>query len=186
MGPPVRPGGPWLRLRRQPPPADGHGQAPAPPPDYANPGGPVAETTVPASKASIEVIAGLHAVVTTGGDGNRRANPERERGGGRPRANHPLPDGRGSPDGAANPERERGGTASHPLPDGRGSPGRLHQPAVHPGGASRGVFEDAYRPYRFRIAQSAACLICSAIPAAAAGEDLDVALDQALDRLGHE
>src|SRR5262249_1990377 len=36
----------------------------APPPDYANPGGPVPETTVPASKASIEVIAGLHAVAT--------------------------------------------------------------------------------------------------------------------------
>src|SRR5207253_8860221 len=35
-----------------------------PPPDYANPGGPVPETTVPAPKASSEVIAGLHAVVT--------------------------------------------------------------------------------------------------------------------------
>ena len=31
-----------------------------------------------------------------------------------------------------------------------------------------------------------ACLICAAVPAPAAGEDLDVALDQALARLGHE
>src|SRR5205823_1312158 len=49
-----------------------------------------------------------------------------------------------------------------------------------------GVFDDAYRSYRFRIAKSEACLICSSIPAPVAGEDLDVALDQALARLGHE
>ena len=36
----------------------------APPPDYSNPGGPVAETTIPAGKASIDVIAGLHALIT--------------------------------------------------------------------------------------------------------------------------
>jgi molybdopterin/thiamine biosynthesis adenylyltransferase len=35
-----------------------------PAPDYSNPGSAVRETTVPASKASIEVIASLHAVVT--------------------------------------------------------------------------------------------------------------------------
>jgi molybdopterin/thiamine biosynthesis adenylyltransferase len=34
------------------------------PPDYAAPGGPVPETTIPASRASIEVIAALHAQVT--------------------------------------------------------------------------------------------------------------------------
>jgi molybdopterin/thiamine biosynthesis adenylyltransferase len=49
-----------------------------------------------------------------------------------------------------------------------------------------GVFDDAFRTYRFRIARSEACLICSALPASVAGEDLDVALDQALARLGHE
>jgi len=37
---------------------------PAPPPNYANPGGPVAETTIPASKACISAIASLHAAVT--------------------------------------------------------------------------------------------------------------------------
>ncbi len=36
----------------------------APAPDYSTPGGPVAETTIPASKASIGAIASLHANVT--------------------------------------------------------------------------------------------------------------------------
>ena len=34
------------------------------PPDYSAPGGPVPETTIPASRASIEVIASLHAQIT--------------------------------------------------------------------------------------------------------------------------
>jgi hypothetical protein len=34
------------------------------PPDYSAPGGPAPETTIPASRASIEVIAALHAQVT--------------------------------------------------------------------------------------------------------------------------
>jgi molybdopterin/thiamine biosynthesis adenylyltransferase len=38
----------------------------APAPDYSQPGGPVQETTIPASKASIETIASLHALVTLG------------------------------------------------------------------------------------------------------------------------
>ena len=38
--------------------------ATVPPPDYANADGPVPETTIPASKASIGVIASLHAVAT--------------------------------------------------------------------------------------------------------------------------
>jgi molybdopterin/thiamine biosynthesis adenylyltransferase len=36
----------------------------SPPPDYSNPGGPVAETTIPAGKASIQTIASLHALIT--------------------------------------------------------------------------------------------------------------------------
>ncbi len=39
-------------------------EKPAPPPDYSNPGAAVAETTMPASKASITAIAGLHALAT--------------------------------------------------------------------------------------------------------------------------
>ena len=34
------------------------------PPDYSQPGGPAPETTIPASRASIEVIAALHAQIT--------------------------------------------------------------------------------------------------------------------------
>lgn len=50
-----------------------------------------------------------------------------------------------------------------------------------------GVFADAYKPYRFRIARNPECLICSMMgQSLPAGEELDVALDQALARLGHE
>jgi molybdopterin/thiamine biosynthesis adenylyltransferase len=48
------------------------------------------------------------------------------------------------------------------------------------------VFQEAFRPYRFRVARSADCLICGARPTPASAEDLDVALDQALARLGDE
>jgi molybdopterin/thiamine biosynthesis adenylyltransferase len=50
------------------------------------------------------------------------------------------------------------------------------------------VFEEAFRPYRFRIPRSAECLICQPRPdfAGASPEELDVALDQALARLGDE
>jgi molybdopterin/thiamine biosynthesis adenylyltransferase len=44
------------------------------------------------------------------------------------------------------------------------------------------IFEEAFRPYRFRIPRSPGCLICHG--GGAASEDLDVALDQALARLG--
>jgi molybdopterin/thiamine biosynthesis adenylyltransferase len=46
------------------------------------------------------------------------------------------------------------------------------------------VFEEAFRPYRFRVARRADCLICQARPTPSSPEDLDVALDQALARLG--
>jgi len=105
----------------------------APPPDYANPGAAVAETTIPASKASIEVIAGLHALAT---------------------------------------QDVLAGSASEFT-------SLLFTLQRVPG-----VFEDAYRPFRFKVEKSQACLFCSSVPAGAAGEDLDVALDQALARLG--
>jgi hypothetical protein len=47
-----------------------------------------------------------------------------------------------------------------------------------------GMFEEAYRPYRFRVARAADCLICQARPTPSSVEELDVALDQALARLG--
>ena len=50
------------------------------------------------------------------------------------------------------------------------------------------VFDEAFRPYRFRIPRAAECLICRGESEGAgmsSSEDLDVALDQALARLGN-
>jgi len=46
------------------------------------------------------------------------------------------------------------------------------------------VFDDAFRPYRFRVPRAADCLICQARPTPSSAEELDVALDQAFARLG--
>ena len=45
-----------------------------------------------------------------------------------------------------------------------------------------GVFEEAFRSYRFRVARSPGCLVCAAKPLPAG--DLDVAVGEALGRLG--
>src|SRR5262249_48644960 len=105
-------------------------------PDYSQPGGPVAETTVPASKASIQAIAALHSLVTLA-----------------------L---------LADPAGYAPGFTSllltlQRVPD---------------------VFDEAFKPYRFRIARSADCLICQPRTTPSSSEELDVALDQALARLG--
>jgi hypothetical protein len=109
-----------------------------PTPDYSQPGGPVHEVTVPASKASIRAIAALHALVTL-------ALLE-------------------------NPTGYQPGFTSLLL-----TLQRVPE-----------VFEEAFRPYRFRVQRSAECLICQAPPAPVSLEELDVALDQALARLGDE
>ena len=63
----VRAGGSLLWLRCQPPAAlGGRSTNLSPTPDYSQPGGAAAETTIPASKASIQAIASLHALVTLG------------------------------------------------------------------------------------------------------------------------
>jgi molybdopterin/thiamine biosynthesis adenylyltransferase len=105
-----------------------------PPPDYSNPEAALQETTIPASKSSINVIAGLHACMTLG-------------------------------------------MLAGSAPE--------FTSLLLPLAKVDGVFAEALRPFRFRIPRSPECLICAnhAIPA---GEDLDVALDQALARLGHE
>lgn len=46
-----------------------------------------------------------------------------------------------------------------------------------------GVFDEAFRPYRFRIAKSAVCLMCGVRPPEMPAEDIDAALDRALERL---
>jgi len=48
------------------------------------------------------------------------------------------------------------------------------------------LFDEAFRPFRFRIARSPECLVCRAPEREVASEDLDVALHQAFARLGHE
>jgi molybdopterin/thiamine biosynthesis adenylyltransferase len=105
-------------------------------PDYSEPGAAVAETTVPATRASIQAIASLHALITL-------ALLE-------------------------NPGQYQPGFTSllftlQRVPD---------------------VFDEAFRPYRFNIPRSPACLMCRANGEASSSEDLDVALDQALARLG--
>lgn len=105
-------------------------------PDYSQPDGAVAETTIPASKAAIEAIAALHTLVTLG-----------------------L---------LSDPAKFAPGFTSllltlQRVPD---------------------VFDEAFRPYRFRVARAAECLICRPEPTPPSSEELDVALDQALARLG--
>jgi molybdopterin/thiamine biosynthesis adenylyltransferase len=107
----------------------------APTPDYSQPGGPVQETTIPASKAAIQTIASLHALVTLG-----------------------LLD---------NPANYSPGFTSMLL-----TLQRVPE-----------VFDEAFRPYRFRVPRAADCLICQARPTPSSVEELDVALDQALARL---
>jgi molybdopterin/thiamine biosynthesis adenylyltransferase len=112
--------------------------------DYSHPGGTVVETAIPASKASIQTIASLHALVTLA-----------------------LLD---------QPDRYDPGFTSMLI--------TLQRVPC--------VFEEPFRPYRFRIPRSAECLICrtepkpgsEAMPWASSPEELDVALDQALARLG--
>jgi molybdopterin/thiamine biosynthesis adenylyltransferase len=108
-------------------------------PDYSQPGGRVAETTVPASKASIQAIASLHALITIG-------------------------------------------LLENSADYAPGFTSMLFTLQKVPE-----VFEEAFRVYRFRIPRAADCLICrpETGPAASSLEELDVALDQALARLGH-
>ena len=107
-------------------------------PDYSHPNGPVQETTIPASKASIAAIAALHSLITL--------------------------------DLLVDPASYDPGFTSllwslRRVPD---------------------VFEEAFRPHRFRITRAADCLICRSPSTHGSAEDLDVALDQALARLGNE
>jgi molybdopterin/thiamine biosynthesis adenylyltransferase len=46
-----------------------------------------------------------------------------------------------------------------------------------------GVFEEPYRPFRFRVPRVANCLVCGKSEIVRPGQDLDVALDEALARL---
>lgn len=125
-------------------------------PDYSQPGGPVEETTIPASMASIHTIASLHALLTldlldtwlTEASQSEVRSPKSEM------------------------ENRLGFTSLlvtlKKVPE---------------------VFDEAYRPFRFRMSRLDGCLICQARSESermpASSEELDVALDQALARLGN-
>ncbi len=100
------------------------------PADYSQPGGASPETAIPASKASIAVIAGLHAQITLA------------------------------------------------LLDGEFDPGFTS--LLFTLQKAPGIFDEAYRPYKFRVPRAAACLLCRPVEV----DDLDRRLDEALDRLG--
>ena len=125
----------------------------APVPDYSQPGGAIAETTVPAGISSIHAIASLHALLTLQLLDYYAQVAEQSA--------------------IRNPQSailDRLGFTSlllslQKVPD---------------------VFEEAFRPYRFRVPRAADCLICRPRPTPSSSEDLDVALDQALARLGDE
>jgi molybdopterin/thiamine biosynthesis adenylyltransferase len=78
----------------------------------------------------------------------------------------------------ANPGRQSGGAeVDHPRTGVRGSPESLLLTLAR----VPGVFEEAFRTYRFRVPKSPGCLTCAAAPVPAG--NLDVALGEALDRL---
>ena len=126
-------------------------------PDYSQPGGPVFETTIPASMASIHAIASLHALLTLElldtwlAEDVRQLDVENRK---------------------SKVESRLSFTSLlltlQKVPD---------------------VFDEAFRPFRFRIPRLDDCLICQAgrepDRVHASSEELDVALDQALARLGN-
>lgn len=134
-------------------------QPAGPPPDYSNPAAAQPEATVPASKASIAVIAGLHATVALD-----QLSGVKGEGSGRSVTKAPP-----SP-------------ASEPTPDSRPPPPEtslLFSLQVVPG-----VFDAAYRAHRLRIARSPTCLTCGTPAPVPTGDALDAAVDDALARLG--
>jgi len=112
-----------------------------PTPDYSQPGGVAQEVTVPASRASIQAIASLHALVTLA----------------------MLPSESTQHDDVGYDGFTSLLLTLRKVPD---------------------VFEEAFHPYRFRVARRAECLICQARQVPSSPEELDVALNQALARLG--
>ena len=103
-------------------------------PDYSNPNTAIPETTIPASKASIEVIASLHALATLEVLAHR-------------------------------------------------SSADLYTSLLFSLQRVPEVFDQAFRSFRYQIARSPDCLVCSEHATVDVGSNLDVAVDQALGRL---
>ena len=163
-------------------------QPAGPPPDYSNPGAAQPEATIPASKASISVIAGMHALATLE----------------EPTPPAPLPEGKGETDvSLRSTPRAPASASDSPLPaprpaetanagsawdaglKGEGGPGGVGSSSllfslqVVPG-----VFDAAFRAHRLRVPRSPTCLTCGAPAVAPTGEQLDAAVADALARLG--
>ena len=180
-----------------------------PPPDYSDPNAAHAQATIPASKASIGVIAGLHALVTLEMLGEEGPTPPA-----------PHPSGRGEEEPTPSPSSPSPALSAELLA-GRGKGGeqdlrssetsgeseevsRAFTPSLQGGGwgvgssasspdftsllfslqAVPGVFEVAYRSHRLRIPRAPHCLTCGAPAQAPTGDALDAAVDDALARLG--
>ncbi len=178
-----------------------------PPPDYSDPNAAHQQATVPASKASISVIAGLHALVTLEMLGGEEPTPNPSLKGREPeRQPTPTPS---SPSPALSAEllagRGRGGEQDLRNSDASGESKeapRAFTPSLQGGGrgvgpsspdftsllfslqAVPGVFDVAYRSHRLRIPRAPHCLICGAPAPAPTGDALDAAVDDALARLG--
>jgi hypothetical protein len=132
----------------------------APAPDYSAPGGPVEEARVPASRASIAAVAGLHAVVTL----DLLASVVR---------------------GPSSVAKTDGTPEVFATDHGRRTTDDWTS-FLFPLARVPGVFDEPFRGHRIVVPKALTCLICSAVPVPAAGEALDAALDQALGRLAHE
>lgn len=103
--------------------------------DYSQPAG-TAETSIPASKASIAVIAGLHAQITLAG---------------------------------LDKEFDPGFTS-----------------LLFTMAKAEGLFDEAYRPFKFRVPRLEGCHFCQESAKPLEAGDLDRRLDEALERLGAE
>jgi molybdopterin/thiamine biosynthesis adenylyltransferase len=156
-----------------------------PPPDYSAPAAAQPEARIPASKASIAVIAGLHACATLGeqslpsplaGEGGESSS--RVRGNGA--SANEL---RGAASRSTPPP---GGEAPPPSPArGEGKDSQAAESLLFSLQAVPGVFDAPFRAHRFRIPRSPACLTCGAAAAPTlSGEQLDGAVADALARLG--
>ena len=146
-------------------------EEPTPPaPDYSNPDGAVRETTVPANKASIGVIASLHAVVTL------------ELLASRERFSASRPECIGERPGLSRPAEEKT-TGINPVAR-QDSASAEFTSLLFTLARVPDVFDEAFRPYRFRIPKAPGCLVCGAMPTPVTSGDLDVAVGEALGRLG--
>jgi molybdopterin/thiamine biosynthesis adenylyltransferase len=144
------------------------GDPAAPPPDYSHPNGTVRETTIPATRASIDVIAACHAITTLDILSQSVAS---------------APSFQAvSNSGTDVHDKNTSSAAPQNAPADAKSSGPDWTSLLIPLARIPGVFDDVFRSYKFRIPRSETCFVCGSAPLS--GENLDAALHQALARLG--